>query len=121
MNNFKLIGICILVACLSACRISQKSVTGEWISNYDTLVFDNTKRFVLSGRQKQYEGTWNVNGRSVYMNFKDEAGLAFFGGSDGLTHRRISFTRYKLYRPYHCAFASNRFVVFKKVGHFSTD
>ena len=126
--NFSII---LLLVLATGCKLTEKSVTGKWISGSDTLFVEKDHSFLLTNRHYNYlakdsvrvpvisiassTGKWRLSRRTLYLDFNADK-KEIFGNCDILWNWRKFFSRYKLIRPSVCYEPSNRFVVYKKIN-----
>ncbi len=100
-----------LILFLSSCKLTDESLTGKWVSNWDTLIVNQNHHFYLTKGYK--EGNWSVSKRSLILNFTD--GNNGFGNCGGLQKIGFFSSRKKLVRFSSCTSPSHHFISYKKV------
>jgi len=116
----------------TGCRLTEKSVTGIWLSGHDTLFVNQDYTFRLTARKDSYvkkdstmvfdtsivysTGKWSVSKKTLNLTFKGDK-KEFFGNCDALWlwGWRSFFKRNTLIRPRYCYEPSNRFTWFTKL------
>jgi len=119
-----------LLTFLTSCKLTEKSVVGQWTSGLDTLFINQDHSFLFADKKNYYvpkdnskvfdttfvysTGTWTVRNRTLFLAFRQDKKDGF-GNCDQLWNWTKFFSKYKLIRPMHCYEPSNRFVTFNKI------
>lgn len=112
------------------CTLTEKSVTGQWLSNKDTLFLNSDYTFTLADRRDSYttidsmqsldtgfvhsSGRWTVSKKTLFLHFVQDKKIVF-GNCDQLWNWIRFLSKRKLVRPAHCYEPTNRFVLFRKI------
>ncbi len=114
----------------ASCKLTEKSVTGKWLSGSDTLFINQDHTFLFADRKDSYvtkdseqvvdtsfvysTGNWTISNRTLYLTVNEDK-QKVFGNCDQLWNWAKFFSKYKLIRPSYCYEPSNRFVAFNKI------
>lgn len=126
----KNICLILLLLFLTSCKLTEKSVTGQWSSGNDTLFVKQDNTFLLADRKDYYvkkdsvevldtsfvysSGKWTVSKRTLFLVFNEDK-KNVFGNCGQLWNWTRFFSKYKLIRPRHCYEPFNEFVTFIKI------
>ena len=129
-GNPRIFNILILLAFLTSCKLTEQSVTGQWLSGSDTLFIYRNHSFLFADKKNHnvtkdnltafdtssiyVTGTWTISMHTLFLDFKQDK-KDVFGNCGQLWNWTRFFSRYKLIRSEFCFETSNRFVTFKKI------
>ena len=132
METLRYLCIIFLLILFTSCKLTEKSLSGKWVSNYsDTLSINNDHTFLLTHKAGYYlkkdgtplydtsivfySGNWTISNKSLKLDFKQDRGKEMFGSCGGLEKRSKWFAKYTLHRFKTCKSPTFDFVTFSQI------